>query len=107
MKRAWLLFAGELAVPRVRELRRQKTLVEIETDWFPHQLRSQLDKHGAGRARILTYGRFEIDTPKVKTPHADLIADEKLRRALSALDPELGKWLSRFQPLRNTTSRSF
>jgi hypothetical protein len=105
MKKAWLRFAGEVEAPQVRVLRREGPLVEVETAWFPMQLRSQLDRHKARRAEILTFGRFTIDAGRVRTPHPDLFTDEALRRALTRLDPETGKWLQRFHELRRTASR--
>lgn len=96
MKRAWLRYKGEIEAPQVRVLRREGALVEIETAWFPMQLRSQLDRCGARKADILTYGQFVIDTPRLVTPHPDVVNDPQLRRTLSQLDAGLSKWLQRF-----------
>lgn len=105
MKKAWLHFAGELAVPGVRVLRREGALQEVETSWFPRQLRSQLDRHGARGALILTFGRFVIDTPKVTTPHPRLLSDARLCRDLGALDAGIVQWLQTLQGRRTTTER--
>lgn len=96
MKRVYLRAKDLPLVPRLTVLQTAETLVQAETDLFPRQLRLALDKAGARDAEILLYAHTVIDMPGVSTPHPDVLKDQKLQRALLALEPDLIKWLRRF-----------
>jgi hypothetical protein len=96
MKRVYLRAAALPEVPRLTVLKQDGPLIQAETDLFPRQLRQALDKAGARGAEILLYAHSVISMPGVRTPHPSVLEDERLQRALLALEPDLIKWLRRF-----------
>lgn len=89
----WLSYepAGLADDPRVLVLRSARAvggwLVECETGWMPKLLHTRINR--PGRAEILLYHRFVVETGGICVPSPRLTEEAALQKAMAEFAPEL------------------